>query len=82
MKVAKETEVPEKRGKSRDTAIARTRTRGNMIHNPIKRKNKSETIKGILRYQKDRQKSLSLKTSKTMTNKIKQRTNIEHTKIQ
>ena len=38
-------------------------------------------IKGIRRYQKGRQKSLSRKTDKPVANKMKRKTNIEHTKL-
>ena len=38
-------------------------------------------LKGIPRYQWGRQKSLSRKTDKTMANKMKRKTNIEHTTL-
>ena len=41
----------------------------------------SDALKGIPRYQRGRQKSLSRKTDKTMANKMKRKTNIEHTTL-
>ena len=38
-------------------------------------------LKGIRRYQRGRQKSLSRKTDKTMVNKMKRKTNIEQTTL-
>ena len=40
-----------------------------------------EILQGIRRYQKGRQKSLSRKTDKTMANKMKRKTYIEHTTL-
>ena len=41
----------------------------------------TRAIKGIRRYQRGRQKSLSRKASKTMANKMKRKANIEHTTL-
>ena len=46
-----------------------------------KQNTRYKLIKGIRRYQRGRRKSFSRKTDKTMANKMKRKTNIEHTTL-